>query len=472
MQPIGHVVVVGAGVSGLATAYYLKCRGGARVTVTVVEASERPGGKVATEQICGHPVDAGPDSLLVRVPAMAALLDELSLSDLIVAPSVSTAHIWSRGRLRPLPPSTVFGVPNKLLPLLLSGHVSAAGAARAAADLVLPKGRQPSYRDLSVGELIRPRLGSEVFERLVDPLLGGIHAGRADRLSARSVVPEIEAVFRTNRSVLLAMRNKADTSKPSRPSLVTLETGVVALVDALVAACGAGSFAFGTPVSSILRRGEGFDVQLSSGRSLPADAVVLATPAFVSADLLAGLAPDAAAACAAVPYADVASVTMVYPHEAVGRDLDATGFLVPAAEGLMLVGCSWLSAKWPHLSDPSVVLVRAMVGRDGDSRFVELSDDELVDRVHSELVTTMGMRAVPKEATVQRWPRAMPQYTVGHQSRLDRIDRDLAAVPGLVLTGAAYRGVGVASCVSQADRTATELLAWLRPQPAVSKGRE
>jgi len=171
-----------------------------------------------------------------------------------------------------------------------------------------------------------------------------------------------------------------------------------------------------------------------------------------------------------LPYADVASVTLVYPREAMGRDLDSTGFLVPAVEGLLLVGCSWLSAKWPHLSDPSVVLVRAMVGRDGDARFTALSDEELVERVHSELVVTMGMRTVPKEAMVQRWPRAMPQYTVGHQDRLDRIDHDLAALPALALTGAAYRGVGVASCVSQADRTADALLTRLDTLPAHPEG--
>jgi len=471
VQPRGNVVVVGAGVSGLAAAYYLMRRGGPRVTVTVVEASVRAGGKVATEQICGHPVDAGPDSLLVRVPAMAALLDELGLSELVVAPGASGARIWSRGRLRPLPATTVFGVPTKLVPLLRSGLLSPAGATRAAADLVLPQPRRPAGRDLSVGELIRPRLGSQVFERLVDPLLGGIHAGRADLLSARSVLPEVEALIRAQRSVLLATRPKARSSTPTRPSLVTLETGLVALVDALVAACGEDTFMFGSPVSLLCRSGRGFDVQLADGRALPADAVVLATPAFVSAPLLAGFAPDAAAACAAIPYAGVASVTLVYPSEAVGRELDATGFLVPASEGLMLVGCSWLSAKWPHLADPSVVLVRAMVGRDGDSRFEAMSDGELVDRVHSELVTTMGMRAVPKEATVQRWPRAMPQYTVGHQDRLDRIDRDLAVVPGLALTGAAFRGVGVSSCVSQADQAATALLAWLRARVPDSEGR-
>jgi oxygen-dependent protoporphyrinogen oxidase len=470
VQPPRKVVVVGGGVSGLATAYFLQRRGGRRVSVSLVEADQRLGGKVLTQQICGHPVDAGPDALLVRVPAMAALLDDLGLAGRVVSPGVLGARIWSRGHLRPLPQSSLFGVPHKLLPLLASGLLSPPGVARAAADLVLPRRRPRPGQDLTIGELIRPRFGGQVFERLVDPLIGGVHAGRADRLSARSVVPEVYDAIRSNRSVYLATRRRPAQPAGAGPSLVTLEGGLVTLVDALVAACGAGSIELGATVRALSRRGDGFEVRLADERVLSADAVVLATPGFAAAELLADVAPVAARACADIPYADVASVTLVYPREGLGRDLDSTGFLVPAVEGLLLVGCSWLSAKWPHLSDPSVVLVRAMVGREGDARFTALSDEELVERVHCELVVTMGMRTVPKEAMVQRWPRAMPQYTVGHQDRLDRIDHDLAALPALVLTGAAYRGVGVASCVSQADRTADALLTRLGTAPALPEG--
>jgi protoporphyrinogen/coproporphyrinogen III oxidase len=453
------VVVVGGGVSGLATAYFLDRATDQDVDVTVVEGGGRLGGKVLTQQIAGHPVDAGPDALLIRVPAMRALLDDLGLANAVVGPGAKGAFVWSRGRLRPLPPSSLFGVPRKLLPLLRSGLLSPMGVARAGLDLVLPRRRVAEGRDISVGELLRPRFGSQVFSRLVDPLLGGVHAGRADLLSARSTVPEIVALAHRSRSIYLGGRRASSQPAAAGPALVTLEGGLSRLVEALAASLD--DVRLDAHVDAVQRKGEGYVLQLAGGGELAADAVVLATPAFVSAELLAEIAPEAAAAASAVPYADVASLTLVYAREALTRDLDGTGFLVPPEEGLLLVGCSWLPAKWMHLADPTTVLIRGMVGRYGDQRFLTMDDEELVARVHGELVRTMGMGALPLEAHVQRWPRAMPQYTVGHQDRLDQLDRALGSLPGLYVIGAAYRGVGLASCVGQAERTAHDVLAKL-----------
>lgn len=469
------VVVVGGGISGLATAYFLQRAAGPELAVTIVEASDRLGGKVLTQQIAGLPVDAGPDALLIRIPAMRALLAELGLTDAVVGPGTPGAYLWSRGRLRPLPPSSLFGVPQKLLPLLRSGLLSPLGLARAALDLLLPRKRPGDPAgdgdDPSVGELLRPRFGSQVFDRMVDPLLGGVHAGRADLLSARSTVPEIVALARRSRSIYLGGRRRAAHPAPSGPALVTLEGGLSRLVDALVGALEGCDVRLGARVEGLQRDGSGYLLRLTDGRELGADAVVLATPAYVTAGLLADIAPEAAASAAAVPYADVASLTLVYPRASLTRELTGTGFLVPPEEGLLLVGCSWLPAKWPHLADPSRVLIRTMVGRFGDTRFVDMDDDELVARVHAELVLTMGMSAAPEQAHVQRWPRAMPQYTVGHQARLDQLDRALARAPGLHVTGAAFRGVGLASCVGQAERTASEVLAHLAKDEAAGLTR-
>ena len=460
-----RIVIVGGGVSGLATAYFLHRLGGADLTITVIEGTDRLGGKVRTREVAGHSVDVGPDAMLVRVPAMATLVDELGLVDSVVTPGHRDAFVWSRSRLRRLPPSNLFGVPQKLVKLLRSGLLSPFGVLRAAADLVLPRRRVVAGEDPSVGELLRPRLGAQVFDRLVDPLLGGVHAGRADLLSARSAVPDVEAVARASRSIYLGTRARRIPVQAG-PALVSLDGGLGGLIDALSTAS-ACQVELNCRVDSLSRNGSDYRLDLSDGRTMDADAVVLATPAFVTAQLLSELAPQAATAAAEVPYADVAVTIFAYPLSALPRELDGTGFLVPPTEGLLLVGCSWLSTKWPHLRDPSTVLIRAMVGRHGDTRFTELSDDELIARVHAELVLTMGLTAEPLEATVQRWPHAMPQYTVGHQARLDRIDASLAGLPGLVLTGAAYRGVGLASCVSQAKRTATEVLDRLgAPQEA------
>ena len=467
MQSRPKVVIVGGGVSGLATAHYIHSHLGADVELTVVEGGPRLGGKVANQQFSGHLVDTGPDAVLVRAPAMAALLEDLGLNDEIVAPASLGAHVWSRGKLRRLPTGTLFGIPDRLIPLVKSGLMSPAGLARAALDLVLPR-LHTSSPDPSIADLVTPRLGAQVFDRLVEPLLGGVHAGRAAELSAHSTVPDIEALARRSRSLYLGLRTMRRHAPPATgaPVLVTLTGGLGRLVEALVARLAGDDLRLDSPVCLIARAGTGYRVDLANGQSIAADAVVLATPAFVAAGLLADLAPDVATVLAEIPYVDVATIWLAYPRSAVGRPLDGTGFLVPPEEGKLLVGCTWSSAKWPHLADDTLVLIRCMVGRRGDRRWLDMDDETLVRRVHDELVEAMGLTAGPVDQRIQRWPQAMPQYLVGHQARLDALDSAIHHLPGLYLTGAAYRGVGLASCVADAKRTAQDVAADVSQAPA------
>jgi len=458
-----HVAVIGGGISGLATAYFLR-RGneGSPPLVTVIEAADRLGGKVLTCQVGGFPVDTGPDSLPGR-PALLSLLEDLGFADAMVPVAPLGFYVWSHGKLRRMPSGTLFGVPDRLIPLLRSRLLSPSGALRAGLDLVLPRQRLPE--DASVAELLRPRFGMQLFERLVEPLLGGIHAGRANELSARSTVPDIDALVRANRSPYLALRRlRRKAAKGVGPAMVTLDLGLGQLIAALTCALTETDVRLGTRATALQRTTEGFQIDIEDGSeraTLRADAVVVATPAFVTADLLVTVAPTAATELRDVPYANVATITLTYPADAIGRRLDATGFLVPPAEGRLVVGCSWLSAKWPHLSSEKVVVLRAMVGRAGDQRWASLDDATLIDRVHAELAEAMGLSAEPLHTHLQRWPRALPQYTVGHQERLNKLDVALAKVPGLHVTGAAYRGTGVASCIAQAEETAARALAGL-----------
>ena len=455
MRSTQHVVVVGGGISGLATAYRLLHTDDAP-RVTLLEAGSRLGGKVATATVAGLPVDTGPDSLLVRMPAVRTLLNDLGLADQVEGPAPSGAYVWTRGALRPLPPASLFGVPERLLPLLTSGLVTPFGLLRAGADIVLPRRELPA--DPTIAELLRYRLGDQVFDRLVDPMLGGVHAGRADRLSARSAVPEVMSLLEGARSVYLTMRRRE--KKPATgPALVSLPGGMSRLLDALVAACADADLRTDSAVTSITRTDDGrYDVTLADGSVLSADDVVITTPAYTAATLLADLAPTAALALASIEYVDVATVMLSYRKDQVRRPLDRTGFLVPPVDGRLLVGCSWLTSKWGHLAHDTRVVIRAMVGRDGDRRWLAMSDDEMVSAIHTELVSAIGVTDAPSEVHVQRWPAAMPQYTVGHADRLATIDAALAAIPGIHLTGAAYRGVGLAGCISQAARTATAVL--------------
>jgi oxygen-dependent protoporphyrinogen oxidase len=446
------VAVVGGGASGLATAYWLIDRLGEDADVVVLESEDRVGGKVTTLSVAGLPVDVGPDAFLSRAPELADLVARLGLSDDVVGPLPGGAFVWSRGALHPIPTGGFFGIPDRVLPLLRSRLLSPAGVVRAGVDLVRP--RTPLGDDPSVADVVRPRLGGEVFDRLVQPLLGGVHAGDAERLSARSTVPEVLALARGGRSLVLTLRarrrSQPTPTTPPAPPLVSLRGGMTRLVDGLLAAIGEGRIITGARATGLRRTDDGWALDTAAGTVL-ASQVVLATPAYVSAELLAEVDPALAAELRSVEYVAVANVTLALPLAEVG-ELVGTGFLVPPIERDLVVGCTWLTSKWPHLAGTDTVLLRCMVGRDGDDRWTGMDDDALVAAVRTSLARTMGLTAEPFESVVQRWPAAMPQYTVGHADRLDRID---AQVPdGVHLTGAAYRGAGLAGCVASAKRTA------------------
>lgn len=449
------VVVVGGGASGLATAYWLRAEHD--VDVVVLEAADRAGGKVTTRTLAGLPVDTGPDAFLSRAADLGELVLRLGLTDDVVGPLPGGAFVWSRGRLHPIPQGGFFGIPDRVLPLVRSRLLDPLGVARAGLDLVLP--RTPLGDDPSVADVVRPRLGDEAFDRLVQPLLGGVHAGSAERLSARSTVPEVLGIARSGRSLVLSLRARRRSAPkpttPPAPPLVSLAGGMSRLTDALVEAIGRDRVLTSSPATSLERTADGWLVTTPSG-SVEARDVVLAAPAYATADVVADLLPDLAAELRGIEYADVANVTLALRRSEVG-ELVGTGFLVPPVEQDIVVGCTWLTSKWPHLAGGDTVLVRCMVGRDGDSRWTAMDDDELVAAVRASLARMMGLTAEPTDVLVQRWPAAMPQYVVGHAARLERLD-PLTAF-GLHLTGAAYRGSGLAGCVTDARRTAGRVAA-------------
>jgi oxygen-dependent protoporphyrinogen oxidase len=478
---VRRVVVVGGGVSGLATAYFLTSDARHPPEVSVLEARPRTGGWVRTDRLAGLAIDTGPDSLLVRAPLVDALLTELGLDGARRQVSSDGAYIWARGRLRRLPRGSVFGVPNRIGSLVRSGVVSPLGLLRAGADLVLPRGAGTAgQEDPTIEQLIRPRLGRQVFENLVEPLLGGVHAGRASTLSARSAVPDVAALAAAHRSLFLAARG-APPRTGGGPGLVGLDGGMSRLVEALEGAlaergvrlrCVAEVVAL-TSTDRDDRRG--YRVVTVGGEPVEADDVVLATPAWRTAELLAQVAPAAAGAAAGIGYAGVATVSLAYHPGDLPGPLVGTGFLVPPAQGRLLVGCTWLTSKWPQLSGAPVVVLRAMVGRDDDQRWAGMDDAELLARVRGELAEAIGVRAEPAAHLVRRMPRAMPQYAVGHADRVAALEAGLAArgdvlgggLSGLWVTGAGYRGPGLASCISAARDTATAVLA--RPLGAAAR---
>lgn len=462
------VVVVGGGITGLAAAWQL-VRAPDPPRVVVLEASSRLGGKIATTEVGGVTVEAGPDAFLARVPHAVDLCGELGLAADLVPPAAGHAFLWTKGRLRRLPAGLVLGVPSDLVAVARSRVVGAPGLIRAGLDLMLPATPAGAERpvggivtsDRSVGEIVTGRFGRQVQERLVDPLVGGIHAGRSELLSAAATAPQLDAAARSGRSLLLTLRRQAPPVAGG-PVFLTHPGGLGRVVAELETGLRAAGVEIRTAAAVRgLRREAGTWQIHTGGGTEAADAVVVTTPAPVAAALLAGACPGAAALLQGIEHGSVVVATLAYRPAAVGRPLDGTGFLVPRPEGRLMTAATFLSTKWAHLARPDVVLVRVSAGRYRDDRVMRLDDREVVGALHEELAEAVGMREPPVEATVTRWRDSFPQYTVGHLERVAGIEDAVAGVPGLAVAGAALRGVGIPACTAQGRQAAERVLAGL-----------
>lgn len=457
------VVVVGGGMTGLAAGRDL-ARSGVRVTL-IDPAS--PGGKVRTTPFDGALLDESADAFLARVPDAVDLCRELGMEGDLVAPGARRAYVWSRGALRLLPEGQVLGVPTDLDELAASEILSPEGLARARLDLEVPM--QALNDDVAIGALMRSRLGDEVADRLVDPLVGGINAGNTDDLSLAATVPQLDAAARSGApSLIEACRaQRAAISDPTAPVFFAPRAGMGALVDAvhedatasgLVTLCGS--------AAGLERDGSTWRLMLTGGQIVRAAAVIIAAPAGVAADLVGRHAPVASALLSEIPYASVAMISIAVERAAVERELDGSGFLVPRVEARTITACSWASSKWPHLAGDDAVWLRASVGRDGDDRGITLDDETLVQAALADLADTMCLRGAPHEIRVTRWPASLPQYRVGHLERVAQIEDALASVaPSVVVSGAALRGLGVPACVRQGRAAAQKVLTALSPRP-------
>ena len=459
----GRVAVVGAGISGLAAAYELQRAG---IEVVVLEAGERPGGKIDSALVGGLTVDSGPDCFVARDPAAAELCRRLGLGMELVEPAASGAFMWLDGRLCPLPARSVLGVAWTADAVAGTGAVSEQAVDALARGLA--RDADPLLRDASVGEVLRPRIGDEVFERLVDPLLGGINAGSADEMSIEACAPPLYEAARRGGPLGEALREVAarqgrdhDPAVPG-PVFQSVHGGVTRMVDALAAELG-DAVRLSTPVQSVgpatSDRDRRWRVATSNG-PLDADGVILACPAWESARLLEPLVPDAAGILGEIEYSDVALAVFVLPRDRLARPLDGSGFLVPRGQGLLTTACSWASSKWRHYDHEDLAVLRVSAGRTDDRRWMDLSEEELVAALASELAAT-GMVS-PTDATrggfetrVTPWLRSLPQYRPGHLERVAAVEACLAdGTPGLVATGAAFRGLGLPACVRGAQAAA------------------
>ncbi|MGW1065026.1 protoporphyrinogen oxidase [Streptomyces aureus] len=452
-----HVVVVGGGIAGLAAAHRLLGRG---ARVTVLEASDRLGGKLLAGEIAGARVDLGAESMLARRPEAVDLAREAGLGDSLQPPATATASLWTRGTLRPMPKGHVMGVPGTAS--AVAGVLSEEGLRRIERDADLP--RTEVGEDIAVGEYVAARLGREVVDRLVEPLLGGVYAGDAYRISLRLAVPQLYAAARTHTSLTEAVREiqeKAAAAGQSGPVFMGIDGGVGRLPLAVAASVTArgGEILTGTPVTELRRTAaDGTAGPATSAwrvvagdRVLDADAVVLAVPAPAAAALLRAEAPAAAAELAAVEYASMALVTLAYRAEGVTLP-EGSGFLVPPVDGHTIKASTFASRKWGWIADqdPGLLVLRTSVGRHGETEVLGRPDADLVAVSRHDLKEATGLDAEPVESRVTRWDDGLPQYPVGHHARVARVREHVAKLPGLAVCGAAYDGVGIPACIASA----------------------
>jgi protoporphyrinogen/coproporphyrinogen III oxidase len=465
------VVIVGGGISGLAAAFFLRA---ADATVTLLEGAPRLGGKLAVSEVAGIAVDEGAEALLARRPEGTGLIGAVGLDGQLVNPGTTAAGIWTRGRLCPLPRRQFMGVPADLGELEASGILSADGLTRARADLELPATARDG--DVPVASYVAARFGQEVVDRLVDPLLGGVYAGRSDRLSFDATLPALAQESRQHRSLaeaagtLLPPPRPGDGGRPpagtpARPVFTTLADGLGTLPSALAAASQA-AIRTGAMTRELARTEAGWRLTIgptAAPEFLDADAVILAVPGRPASRLLAPHSPAAAAALGEIDYASMVIVSLAYPDSAFPVAPGGSGYLVPAVDGRAVKAVTFSTVKWPHLraGGAGLHVVRCSLGRIGEEEVLQRDDAELAGLAAADLAAATGVRGAAVESRVSRWGGGLPQYDVGHLDRVARIRSAVAALPGLAVCGAAYDGIGIPACIASARQAADQVLAYL-----------
>jgi len=482
------VVVIGGGIAGLAAAWELS--GGERPDpaaprITVLEAAARLGGPLHSAPFSDRIVDLGPDGFLGLRPEAEGLCRELGLGDQLVPIGASGAWVYTRGRLRALPGGLMLGVPTRWWPVARSGVLGPMASLRLLRDAVAPRpDRRGPLGDRALGPLVERRLGHGVVDALIDPLVGGIHAGSVADMSTAAVLPQLLAVASRHGGLMRALRRvtpapePAARDQPAAPLFWALSGGMRSLVARLETELRSRGVDIRTAVAAdrltqVDGGGPAWSVETAAG-PIPADGLVLAVPSGVAADLLAPHDADAATLERTIDYGSVSVITLSYPAD--GASLpNGTGFLVPRAtpsplaasggDDMLVTAGTFLASKWPHLARPGSVLLRASVGRFADRRADSMDDDELVHRVAAELSVILGMTATPTETMVSRWHDAFPQYRVGHLLRVSGIEAAVKRLPGLAVAGSAYRGVGIPACIGSGREAARSVLGALRGRP-------
>jgi len=462
------VAVIGGGVSGLTAAYDLARQG---VDCTLIESQDRLGGVIRTDRVDGCLVEAGPDSFLTQKPWATELIRELGLGDELIGSNDSRrkTFILRDGRLHPMPDGLQFMAPTKIRPILQTKLLSMGAKARMGTEWF----RRPTDEngDRSVADFVVDHYGAEVNEYLVQPLLAGVYGGSPESLSINSVLPRFAEIERKtgslSRGLLQARKRAPKTGGAPPPLFTTLRGGLQQLTNKLKEEITGAAKIEHAEAQAVRRVGGGFEIEVGED-AIRADCVVVATPAYRAAGLVAGLDEELSARLNEVGYSSSITAAMIYRRPEFSRPLDGFGFLVPRAEGRPIAACTWVNTKFDGRAPEEQPLLRAFLASDQADRHIGDSDEALGKLVHGQLSELMGFDASAEHVRIQRWPRAMAQYRVGHARLVDEIEARTAKLPGLALAGGAYEGIGIPDCIRRSRRIAKEII-QSRPESATQQ---
>lgn len=476
-----HIVIIGGGITGLSAAYYASKQTENKSHITLLEQADYWGGKLVTERVPfgegQFVIEGGPDTFVVTKPWGMKLCKELGIADRLrgTNPDTKKTYILKNRKLHELPGGLTMMIPTEFGPMIRTGLLSWPAKARMGLDFVLPPAR--ANGDETLGAFVTRRLGRSAYENLIEPLMSGIYAGDGDQLSLQSSFPYLRDLELEHGGLVkgaLALRRErlrkagANEGNPtptpgSRSIFLTPLTGLAEIVEALLQYLGHSGvkLRLRTTVQEVNRTSDGFAVLLSSGEMIPVDGVILATPSYITADLVGNFASDLAAELRPIEYASTATVTLAFRESDLPRPLDGYGYVIPRREGRKALACTWTSTKFPHRTPQGYALLRVFIGRAGQDKEIAWDDTGLLGIAREELSLTLGITAEPILTRIYRWEKAMPQYNLGHPERLQRIERSLAAYTGLALAGNAYQGIGIPDCIHSGEMAVQKIFSEL-----------
>ncbi|KAF0108950.1 MAG: oxygen-dependent protoporphyrinogen oxidase [Chloroflexi bacterium] len=477
------IAVIGGGISGLAAAYTIQEASRAKnlnVTVFLIEAENRLGGKILTEQVDGYTIEGGPDCFLRQKPWAAQLAGKIGLqSDLIgTNDKQRRVYVVNKGRLVPLPDGVMLIVPTRIMPFALSPLISIPGKIRMGLDLLVPPFK--GERDESIGDFVRRRLGKEALEKIAEPLLSGIHVSDPEKQSLLATLPRFRALEKNHGSLIqgmlkerkLAAKNKPVSGNGPTSLFLSLHNGLNQMVNKLESSLQDVELLSGHRVNCLERQSQGgFRIFLSGHAPLDVDAVILAIPANDASELVEDIAPHIAAELQKIRYVSTATISLAYRKSDIHQPFSGFGFVIPRKEKRDISACTWTSIKFNHRAPEDTILLRCFVGGPGKEEMVSLSDNEMITVVRRELKALMGLDADPALTRIFRWEKANPQYDVEHLTLVRQIFDQCQEIPGLYLTGSAYEGVGIPDCIRQGQQVAKKVLDFLSEmKPEITVG--